>query len=170
MTNAFFQTRVRLVDVKYTAVMTPLGLVHEWLVMPMGCHNAPASHQRRMNKTLRQYTGKICHVYFDDIVIWSNSIEEHQRNVRTILRVLRDAQLHCSAKKTQSLFTTELDFLGHHISARGIEPDAKKVKQIQTWPVPRDARQVRRFHLRLVRYPFFFSPAASHPILCVLLV
>ena len=109
-----------------------------------------------MNKALRQYIGKICHVYLDNIIIWSNSIDEHQRNVRTILQALRDAQLYCSAKKTQ-LFTTELDFLGHHISARGIAPDAKKVEQIRTWPAPRDARQVRRF-LGLVRYLALFLP------------
>ena len=155
MTNAFFQTRVHPDDIKYTAVMTPLGL-YEWLVMPMGCRNAPATHQRRMNKALRRYIGKICHVYLDDIIIWSNSIEEHQRNVRTILQALRDAQLYCSVKKTQ-LFTTELDFLGHHISARGIEPDSKKVEQIRTWPVPKDAKQVRRF-LGLVRYLALFLP------------
>jgi hypothetical protein len=155
MTNSFFQTRVHPDDVKFTAVMMPFGL-YEWVVMPMGCKNAPATHQRRMNKALQKYIGKICHVYLDDIVIWSNSIEEHQRNVRTILQALRDADLYCSTKKSQ-LFTTELDFLGHHISQRGIEPDARKVEKIQAWPVPRNTKDVRKF-LGLVQYLAAFLP------------
>ena len=155
MTNSFFQTRVHPDDVKFTAVMTPFGL-YEWVVMPMGCRNAPATHQRRMNQALRKYIGTICHVYLDDIVIWSSSVEEHQRNVRTILQALRDADLYCSNKKSQ-LFTTELDFLGHHISARGIEPDVRKVEKIQAWPVPRCAKDVRKF-LGLVQYLATFLP------------
>ena len=106
---------------KFTAVMTLFGL-YEWVVMPMGCRNAPAIHQRWMNQALRKYIGKICHVYLDDIVIWSSSIDKHKQNVRTILWALQEADLYCSRKKSQ-LFTTELDFLGHHISQRGIEPD-----------------------------------------------
>ena len=155
MTNSFFQTRVHPDDVKFTAVMTPFGL-YEWVVMPMGCKNAPATHQRRMNQALHKYIGRICHVYLDDIVIWSSSIEEHQENVRTILKALRAADLYCSTKKSQ-LFTTELDFLGHHVSARGIEPDKTKVEKIQNWPVPRCAKDVRKF-LGLVQYLASFLP------------
>ena len=155
MTNSFFQTRVHPDDVKFTAVMTPFGL-YEWVVMPMGCRNAPATHQRRMNQALRKYIGKICHVYLDDIVIWSSSVEEHKRNVRTILRALREAHLYCSRKKSQ-LFTTELDFLGHHISQRGIEPDERKVEKIRNWPVPASTKDVRKF-LGLVQYLAAFLP------------
>ena len=155
MTNSFFQTRVHPEDVKFTAVMTPFGL-YEWVVMPMGCRNAPATHQRRMNQALRKYIGRICHVYLDDIVIWSNSIEEHRSNVRTILQALREAHLYCSTKKSQ-LFTTELDFLGHRISQRGIEPDLRKVERIRDWPVPQTARDVRKF-LGLVQYLAAFLP------------
>ena len=44
-------------DVKFTTVMTPFGL-YEWVVMPMGCRNTPATHQRRMNKVLRKHIGE----------------------------------------------------------------------------------------------------------------
>ena len=155
MTNSFFQTRVHLDDIKFTVVMTPFGL-YEWVVMLMGCRNAPATHQRRMNNALRKYIGEICHVYLDDIVIWSNSISEHRTNVRTILQALQDVDLYCSTKKSQ-LFTTELDFLGHHISQRGIEPDLRKVEKVQAWPVPRNAKDVHKF-LGLVRYLATFLP------------
>ena len=76
---------------------------------------------------LRKYIRRICHVYLDNIMIWLSSVDEHQRNVWTILQALREADLYCLVKKLQ-LFTTELDFLGHHISERGVEPDGWKVE------------------------------------------
>ena len=155
ITNSFFQTLVHPDDVKFTAVMMPFGL-YEWVVMPMGCRNAPATHQRRMNQALRKYIGKICHVYLDDIVIWSASVDKHKRNVQTVLSALQEASLYCSTKKSQ-LFTTELDFLGHRISHRGIEPDARKVEKIQNWPAPTNTKDVCKF-LGLVQYLAAFLP------------
>jgi hypothetical protein len=126
MTNSFFQTLVHPDDVKYTATLTPFRL-WEWVVMPMGMRNSPATHQRRVMLALKDYIGKICHVYLDDIIIWSNSLAEHKTNVGLILEALRKAELYCSLKKS-TLFTMEVDFLGHHISAQGIEADDSKVK------------------------------------------
>ena len=149
MTNTFFQTKVRPDDTKWLAVHTPWGL-YEWLVMPMGVRNAPAVHQWRMTSALRHLIGRICHVYLDDIIIWSQTLEEHIQNVRTMLQALRDAKLFCSLKKTQ-LFCTEVLFLGHKVSNRGIEADPDKVARILDWPVPRSASETRSF-LGLVRY------------------
>jgi hypothetical protein len=132
MTNSFFQTRMHPSDIPLTAVSTPFGLF-EWTVMPMGLRNAPAIHQRRVTSALHPYIGKICHIYLDDIIIWSNTVEEHCDNVRTILTALRGSQLYCNPRKTL-LFQTEVDFLGHHISARGIEADTKKTDCIMGWP------------------------------------
>ncbi|OJT04974.1 Transposon Ty3-G Gag-Pol polyprotein [Trametes pubescens] len=155
MTDSFYQTPVHPDDIKYTAVTTPFGL-YEWTVMPQGCRNAPSTHQRRMYSALRPYIGSICHVYLDDIIIWSTSLEQHRKNVETILQALRDAKLFCSNKKTH-LFLTELDFLGHHISARGVEADKKKIERILAWPRPKSTADVRSF-LGLVRYVASFLP------------
>ena len=164
MTNSFFQTWVHPDDVKFTAVMMPFGL-YKWVVMPMGCRNAPATHQRQMNQALRKYIGKICHIYLDDIVIWSSSVDKHRQNMQTVLQALWDAHLYCSTRKSQ-LFTTELDFLGHHISQCGIEPDEQKVEKIQDWPVPRSAKDIQKF-LGLVQYLASFLPkfAEYHSVL-----
>lgn len=155
MTNAFFQTRVHPEDIPYTAVTTPWGL-YEWVVMPQGCRNAPATHQRRMIAALRDHIGRICQVYIDDIIIWSDTVEEHVRNVRTVLECLRKAKLVVSPKKTQ-LFALELDFLGHHIAAEGITPQTSKVDKIAKWPVPKSASDVRSF-LGMVRFLDKFLP------------
>jgi hypothetical protein len=155
MTNAFFQTRMHPDDVKYTAVNTPLGL-YEWLVLPQGLRNAPSIHQRRVTAALRKYIGKICHIYLDDIVIWSNSITEHEINVRKILQALQDAKLHINPKKSE-LFCSQIHFLGHKISHKGIEADEGKADRILAWPQPKTAQDVRSF-LGLVRYLAAFLP------------
>jgi hypothetical protein len=110
MTNSIFQTRMHPEDVKLTAVNTPWGL-YEWVVMPMGIRNAPSIHQRRVTAALRQWIGRICHVYLDDIVIWSNTIEDHITNVETILLALQQHKLYCNPKKTNS-FAQKFSFLG----------------------------------------------------------
>ena len=155
MTNSFFQTRVHPDDIPLTAVTTPFGL-YEWTVMPQGLKNAPPIHQRRMNSALREHIGKFCHIYIDDIVIWSNSIDEHKRHIDIIMKALEKAKLFCNKKKCK-FFLLELDFLGHHISAREIEPNASKVQRILDWPTPQNSTDVRAF-LGLVRYLASFLP------------
>ena len=149
MTDSFFQTMMHPNDIHRTAVSTPFG-TYEWCVMPMGLRNSPAIHQRRVTSVLHPFIGKICHIYLDDIVIWSDTIEEHIENVKTIMNVLREARLHVNCKKTK-LFCEEIDFLGHHISQRGVEADNRKVAKILDWPVPKCVKDVRQF-LGLVRY------------------
>ena len=73
-----------------------------------------------------------------------------------VLNALREYHLYASKKKT-TLFAVELDFLGHHISRRGIEADPKKVERILNWPVPRSSSDVRAF-LGLTRYVASFLP------------
>jgi hypothetical protein len=155
MTNSFFQTRVHPDDVHLTAVTTPLGL-YEWLVMPMGLRNAPAIHQRRITAALREHIGKICHVYLDDIIIWSNNVAEHAKHLDMIMTALRKAKLYCNSKKCK-FFQRELDFLGHHISERGIEANSSKIDRILQWPTPKSSTDVRAF-LGLVRYISAFLP------------
>ena len=155
MTDSFFQTRMHPDDIHKTAVTTPFGN-YEWCVMPMGFRNSPAIHQRRVTNALREYIGRICHIYLDDIVVWSNSIEEHIVNVKKIMTALRKAKLYVNEKKTH-LFCYEIKFLGHKISQKGIEADEGKVDKIIDWPVPKNAGEVRAF-LGLVRYLNAFLP------------
>ena len=155
MTNSFFQTRMHPDDIKLTAVNMPWGL-YEWVVMPMGIKNAPAIHQRRVTSALRPFIGRICHVYLDDIVIWSKTIDVHLQNVTTILNVLRENKLYCNPKKTK-LFCTEIRFLGHRISSAGIEADEGKADKVTNWLIPTSAKQVRSF-LGLVHYLNIFLP------------
>ena len=143
MTNSFFQTRMHPNDIPLTAVNTPWGL-YEWAVMPMGIKNAPAIQQRRVTEALRPWIGRLCHVYIDNIGIWSRTLKEHTANVSTILQALADHKLYCNPKKTK-LFSTEIRFLGHRVSGRGIEVDEGKADRVKNWPWPINAKQVRGF-------------------------
>ena len=93
MTNAFFQTPMHPDDIHLTAVSTPFGLF-EWNVMPMGLSNSPATHQRRMYKALRHLIGRICHVYLDDIIVYSDTVHDHVKHLRIVLDVLRKEKFY----------------------------------------------------------------------------
>lgn len=143
MTNSFFQTRMREADIPLTAVKTPWGL-YEWVVMPMGLTNSPATHQSRMEEVLGDLVNVTCVVYIDDIVIFSNSVEEHEKHLREVMDRLRSERLYCSSKKTQ-FFRREIEFLGHKISAEGTRPVEDKVKAVRDWKTPRSPKTVRQF-------------------------
>ncbi len=96
MTDSFFHTKMHPDSIPLTAVNTPFGL-YEWTVMPQGMKNSPSVHQRRVNEALRQYIGVFCHIYLDDIIIWSQSLEEHQEHVRLIMNALRTERLYCNS-------------------------------------------------------------------------
>ena len=124
--------------------------------MPMGLCNAPATQQRRVTRALEHLIGRVCHVYLDDIIIWSESVEEHWENVGRVLEALRKEGLYCSSKKTE-LFCSEVKFLGHIVSARGVEADPAKVAKIMEWPRPKRTKDVRAF-LGVVRYIAVYLP------------
>ncbi len=135
-------------SIPYTVVNTPFGL-YEWLMMPQGMKNALAIHQCRVNHAL-WHIGKICHIYLDDIIIWSDLVEEHMLHVWQVLDTLCADALYCNPKKSE-FFLLELNFLGHHILRRGIEVDEMKVSRIREWPQPTTASHVRQF-LGLMSY------------------
>ena len=160
MTNSFFHTWVHPDDIHLTTVTTPFSL-YEWTAMPQGLKNAPPIHQCRMNAALRPLIGKICHIYIDDIVIWSNTVAEHVKHINMVMNALIVARLFCSPKKCD-FFLMEMDFLGHHISARGIEPNTSKIQKIPDWPIPTNSTEVRAF-LGLVQYiASFLHKLANH--------
>ena len=109
-----------------------------------------------MTATLRELLGKICHIYLDDIVIWSNTVEQHTHHICLVLGALCKAKLYCNPKKCH-FYLLELDFLRHHISASGIEASSSKVDKILNWPVPQNTTDVHSF-LGLVCYISWFLP------------
>lgn len=155
MTNSFYQTRVHEDDIHLLAMRTPRG-TFEWVVMPQGYRNSPATHQRRMSIALKDHIGRICHIYIDDTIGWSNDLGDHETRVRLVLDACRAHGLFLNAKKSV-ICATKISFLGHHISREGIRADTSKIEKILQWPVPTKISEVRAF-LGLVRYLAAFLP------------
>jgi hypothetical protein len=126
--SAFNDLRITEGDEWKTAFRTRYGLF-EYLVMPFGLANAPSSFQHYMNDILRKYLDVFCTAYIDDILIYSNSFDEHEEHVRKVLAALRAAGLHVELEKCE-FHVEETNYLGMLVSSRGVRTDPKKVKTI----------------------------------------
>src|SRR5262245_5668299 len=96
----------------------------------------------------------------DNIVYWSDSIEEHMEHVRLILGAIREAGLVVSMKKSVSV-TNKIEFLSHIISSRGIEIAPDKTAKILAWDLPQSIQQIKEFN-GLVNYISQFIPGLAH--------
>jgi hypothetical protein len=112
--------------------------------MPFGLCNAPATFQALMNDVLRPLLRRFVLVFFDDILIYSQTWAEHLRHLRVVLTELRRHQLFVKHSKC-AFGEQSVSYLGHNISASGVAMDPAKVQAIRDWPVPRSARAVRGF-------------------------
>jgi hypothetical protein len=97
-----------------------------------------------MNHVLRAFIGKFVVVYFDDILIYSKSIEEHIEHITYVLAALRKEKLYANLAKC-TFCTDKVVFLGFVVSGQGVEVDEEKIKAIREWLPPQNLSQVRSF-------------------------
>ena len=139
----YWQIRIADKDVHKAAIRTPLGS-YEFLVMPFGLTNAPATFQRFMEDVLRPHLMKYCMVYIDDIIIYSDTAAEHAEHIEAVLRTLAEKDIKIKLSKC-SFFRTQIDFLGHVITRKGILAQPSKIAAIVDWPTPKTVKHVQQF-------------------------
>ncbi len=141
--NAYNLIRIREGDEWKTAFSTTSGH-YEYLVMPFGLANSPSVFQAFMNDIFRDMLNRWVIVYIDDILIYSNTQEEHVRHVRAVLKRLLQHQLYVKAEKCE-FHQTSTSFLGYVISQDGVSMDDKKVQAVLDWPQPQTVKELQRF-------------------------
>ena len=143
LTSGYWQVLVAEKDIQKTAFNTRYGK-YEFLVMPFGLTNAPATFQTLMNQVLRPYIDKFVLVYIDDLLIYSNSPEEHLHHLRLVLEALRKEKLYARPLKC-TFDKPEVEFCGHVVGGGVVRVLDSKIKIINEWPVPKNVHEVRQF-------------------------
>ena len=118
--------------------------LYESLVMPFGLTNAPADFQRFINDVLHPFLDVFCTAYLDDILVYSETLEEHRIHVKRILIVLSEAGLHLTLEKCH-FHQTEVKYLRLIITADGVKMDPAKVQAVVGWESPRNLHDIRAF-------------------------
>ena len=117
----------------------------EYLVMPFGMTNSSATFQYFMNDIFHDMiVTALVLIYLDDIIIFSETLEEHRKTVQRVLQRLCEHDLFLKPEKCE-FEQSSVEYLGLIVSHNRVEMDAAKVKAILEWPVPENVKQVQHF-------------------------
>lgn len=104
----------------------------------------PSTFQSLMNHIFKPFLRKFVLVFFDDILVFSKSLDDHLIHLRTVLSFLLSNQLY--AKQSKCVFGCgEVEYLGYIISSDGVRTDPRKIEAMQQWPIPRSVKALRGF-------------------------
>ncbi|HRP36369.1 MAG TPA: reverse transcriptase domain-containing protein [Candidatus Dojkabacteria bacterium] len=160
-TSGYWHIQVKETDKEKTGFLTTFGLF-EWNRMPFGLTNAPATFQRYMDNLLNDLRWRICLVYMDDVIIYSENYEQHLKDIQTVFKRFASVGMKLKLSKC-SFFMKELVYLGHKVSAEGIAPDPQKIEAITRIPDIIPNLVNLRYFLGLTGYyrQFIFNYAAT---------
>ena len=147
--SGYHQVRISEEDIPKTAFNTRYGH-YEFTVVPFGLTNAPAAFMSIMNNIFTDYSEKFVLIYLDDILVYSDSWEEHLQHLRKVLQRLRDQRLY--AKLPKCVFgVQEVEYLGFVLRAGELAMNPNKTKAIEAWETPKCKKELQSF-LGLVNY------------------
>ncbi|KAG0431913.1 Transposon Ty3-G Gag-Pol polyprotein [Dictyocoela muelleri] len=131
----------------------------QFTVMPQGFKNSPAIFQRGKNIILENLIGKICFCCIDDIIVFGENKENHDKNFNTVLQRLKDYKLIINKDKL-IYCEEEVNFLGFRISLNKVKPFLNRTMGIQNFPIPNSKRKLRGF-IGLINFDRNFIPNLS---------
>ena len=140
--QGYHQIRMHPDHAKRTAFQTKFGSFH-FLVMPFGLANAPATFQCTMDHLLHEFRS-FCHAYLDDIVIYSNSLEEHLTHLTQVLQKLREENFYAKTSKC-SFAQNEIEYCGFIVGRGGIRTQPEKIQAVYDWKPPTNVKEIRSF-------------------------
>ena len=162
LSSDYWQIRVHEKSREKTAFVTPQGQF-EFLVMPFGLANAPSVFQRLMQKALAGLNPEggpdFVSVYIDDIIIFSETLEDHLRHLKMVIERLQQCGLKLKPVKCH-FCREEVEYLGHIITRHGLKTNPALVAAVREFPVPKNVQEVRRF-LGMTSYYRRFIPLFS---------
>lgn len=141
--KGFHQVEVAEEDRPKTAFRTHEGL-KQYKRMPFGIHKGPAVFQRLMDKILAQHKWNCALAYIDDVIVYSDTFEEHVKHLEAVLGRVALSGLTLSIKKSHVAYQ-KMEALGHTISDLGIGTKPKNVEAITKFPRPKNVAELRRF-------------------------
>ena len=139
----YHQIKIRPEDVPKIAFSTWCGL-YQYLVMSFGLTNAPAYFMYLMNSVFMPKLDKFMVVFIDDILIYSETAEEHEEHLRVVLSRLREHKLYAKFSKCE-FWLKKVPFLDHVLLEDGISVDPSKVQEVMDWKAPTSVHEVRSF-------------------------
>lgn len=139
--SGYHQIRMAEEDIHETAFSTLQGHF-EFLVLSFGLTNGPPTFQALVNFLFGPFTFVV--VFFDDILVFSKSLEEHKIHLSKVFATLQENQLYAKLDKC-SFGQSEVEYLGHVISKEGVATDPAKITAIQEWPAPTNVTELRSF-------------------------
>lgn len=144
LSQAYHQVELEPSCRKYTAFTTPSGFQFQMTRLPQGLKTSANCFSRVMTLAMSGLNFNSCFVYLDDLIVFGNSLQNHNQNLVKILNRLRQVNLKLNPSKC-TFMKKDILYLGHVISSNGISPDINKVSVVQNFPTPQNADECKRF-------------------------
>ncbi|PIK36839.1 Retrovirus polyprotein [Apostichopus japonicus] len=142
LSHGYYQVPVAEEDVEKTAFRAGTGGLYEYLRMPFGLCNAPATFMRLMDHIFGDQNMQTLLIYLDDILVFGSTVEETTARLEMVIERLERHNLKLKPSKCQ-LFRKKVRYLGHVVSSEGISPDPEKIRAVKDWPLPRNEKELR---------------------------
>ena len=141
--DAYHSVRIKEGE-EWKTTFTTKYSTYKYLVMPFGLTNAPAAFQRWINRTLQSYIDICCIMYLDDVLIYSDNLEQRQKDVAAIIRAIRQQGMKLKPSKCK-FHQRETEYLGFSINNEGVKVDPIKTAAIWDWKAPTNKKGIQEF-------------------------